>query len=262
MADERFQVVRAYDWVQQNLAGSRPKTNERTTISRVGVCGELVGGSLAAMLALTECHTPGISAAALGNPIVDWTALHPLEASKEPEVTPDVKFTNQHRDLQDKIAMSMESLLTLRGDYFSKSEKYHDPFASPLLFFRTPSSDLPLEYAPAQSSDSEPNPEEVVSDFFKKRRSLRKYPPTYSDLIIPNIRVYVGKESVLRDQGFELVDLMRRSFDRWEVDRFTLPGKDIPQRRFEALDREGWGLWNDKEVLEIGNWFGDVLRKP
>lgn len=41
---------------------------------RIGVVGELVGGSLATLLALTECRVneSGIGAAAVNNPITDW----------------------------------------------------------------------------------------------------------------------------------------------------------------------------------------------
>ena len=264
MADEQFQVVRAYDWVQENLAGSTAKTHDQMTPSRIGVCGELVGGSLAGMLALTECHSAslGISAAALGNPIVDWTALHSSGTRPESEITGRTKVTKKNQKSLEKNLLAIDSLVTLREEYFPKAEKYHDPFASPLLFFRTPSSELPLEHTPPQPSDGDSNPENAVLEPTQTRRFLRKYPPTYSDLILPHMRVNVGKESVLKDQGIELVDLMRRSFGRWEVDRFTHLGKDYPQRGFETVDREGLGLWDEKEILEIGHWFGDVLRKP
>ena len=216
------------------------------------------------MLALTECDSAslGIGAAALGNPIVDWTALHSPDAKPESKATSRIKVTTKSQGLWEKYLLSIESLLTLREEYFPKAEKYHDSFASPLLFFRTPSSELPLEHTPTQSSDGDSNPEIAVLESTQKRRFLRKYPPTYSDLILPHVRVNVGKDSVLKDQGIELVDLMRRSFDRCEVDRFTHLGKDYPQRRFEVVDWEGLGLWDEKEILEIGHWFGDVLRKP
>ena len=264
MADEQFQVVRAYDWVQENLAGSTAKTHDQMTPSRIGVCGELVGGSLAGMLALTECHSAslGISAAALGNPIVDWTALHSSGIRPESEIMGSMKVTKKNQKSLEKNLLAIDSLVTLREEYFPKAETYHDPFASPLLFFRTPSAELPLEHTPPQPADGDSNPENAVLEPTKTRRFLRKYPPTYSDLILPHMRVNVGKESVLKDQGIELVDLMRRSFGRWEVDRFTHLGKDYPQRRFEAVDWEGLGLWDEKEILEIGHWFGDVLRKP
>ncbi|KAI9822725.1 MAG: hypothetical protein M1826_000429 [Phylliscum demangeonii] len=75
-------VLAAYDWVLQSggvlparTAPPRPRTPRRPW--RIGVCGELIGGSLATMLALTECK-PGraagiIAAAAVNSPVLDWT---------------------------------------------------------------------------------------------------------------------------------------------------------------------------------------------
>ncbi|KAF2732494.1 alpha/beta-hydrolase [Polyplosphaeria fusca] len=59
-------VLEGYDWVAANLA--------RKHLERLGVCAELVGASLATMLALTECRKggPRIGAAAVNNPIGDW----------------------------------------------------------------------------------------------------------------------------------------------------------------------------------------------
>ena len=217
---------------------------------KIGVCGELVGGSLAAMLALTECHgdSEGISAAAIGNAIVDWTALMSAVEDQESEAA-------------HKGQSFSGELLAIRGDYFPKVENYHDPFASPLLFFRTPSSDLPLEHTFRQSSESDPDSEDALPEHIKKRRSLRKYPPTGSGLILPHMRVDVGKENVLNDQGIELVDLMRRSSARWEAERPILLGKGYPQPSFEVVEREGFGLWDEKKLPDIGNWLGEVLRK-
>lgn len=78
-------VLVGYDWIHENLlldGFSRP------IIGRMGVCGELVGGSLAVMLALTECR-PGesrITAAAVNNPIVDWVFADDLPTVAEAEL--------------------------------------------------------------------------------------------------------------------------------------------------------------------------------
>jgi acetyl esterase/lipase len=60
-----------YDWVLENVLDdgiSKP------VLPRIGVCGELIGGSLAIMLGLTECRLgeTRIGAAAVNNPIADW----------------------------------------------------------------------------------------------------------------------------------------------------------------------------------------------
>ncbi|KAL8966340.1 MAG: hypothetical protein Q9197_006037 [Variospora fuerteventurae] len=67
-------LLASYDWVLTHLLPTI--ISPTTTAPQIGICGEHAGGSLAATLALTECHTHkrgGIAAAALGNPIVDWT---------------------------------------------------------------------------------------------------------------------------------------------------------------------------------------------
>lgn len=64
-------VLLGYDWILENLLRD---DFSRPVIARLGVCGELVGGSLATTLALTECRLgkSRISAACVNNPIVDW----------------------------------------------------------------------------------------------------------------------------------------------------------------------------------------------
>jgi acetyl esterase/lipase len=64
-------VLLGYDWVREHLLIDEFK---RPYLARLGVCGELVGGSLATMLALTECRAgeSRIAASAINNPIVDW----------------------------------------------------------------------------------------------------------------------------------------------------------------------------------------------
>jgi hypothetical protein len=63
---------------------------QRQYQARLGVCGELIGGSIAAMLALTECRVgeSRIGAVAVNSPIVDWVFpdnLPPVGASELPE---------------------------------------------------------------------------------------------------------------------------------------------------------------------------------
>lgn len=64
-------VLYGYDWIQENILidGS-----QKPYAARLGICGELMGGSIASMLALTECRIgeSRIVAAAVNNPIVDW----------------------------------------------------------------------------------------------------------------------------------------------------------------------------------------------
>ena len=226
---------------------------------KIGVCGELVGGGLATMLALTEgvgkpaeIELPGISALAVGNPILDWTALAQTDS-----------------DAQDPLiglglGLSANNLLTTRQIYFSKPESYFDPFASPLLFFRTSASEIPND-APAPNEHDlhkgGPEDENPLLQTVKKRRSARKYPPAGSDLILPWTKVEVGKECALKDQGVDLVDMMRKSHKRSEAE-WTAEATNPVKRDFEVMEREGIGLWDEKHAFEIGQWFGEVLRKP
>ena len=254
---------------------------------KIGVCGELIGGSLAAMLALTECHEykHGISAAVVGNPIADWTALTSADfqsvASRQKDVPSEIQKPNvatisdclivpeaspgTQDDLEDNGSeeelLSIENLLRIRDLSFRKPEQYFDPFASPLLFFRTPSSDLPYQLPMYQSTNQLREELETTSEPGKKRRSHRKYPPADSGLLLPHMRVEVGKGNLLRDQGAEFVDLMRRSYARSSAEA-TSRGENLEQRTFDLVEREGLGIWGRQEMLEIGAWFGKVLREP
>jgi len=237
--------------VKENLAGCQDIENNHVNFPKIGVCGELIGGSLAAMLALTECQVSNksrIRAAAIGNPTVDWTALFPL-----------IKYGSlktEFRNVTDPL--SLNNLLLLRRTLFRKPEGFFDPFASPLLYFRTPSYDLPPpppNYPgmdeDAQPSSREDDPEPKV----KKRRSHRTYPPSGTRLILPTMRVYVGQDSVLRDQGMELAELTRKSIARDE------DGDVDKNKRVEAFETEGTGLWDAKQTIEIGQWLGQILRE-
>jgi acetyl esterase/lipase len=81
-----------WDWIRENLLVDEFK---RPYLARLGVCGELIGGSLATMLALTECRLgeSRIAAAAVNNPIVDWVfpdELPVVDPSELPEpMAPD-----------------------------------------------------------------------------------------------------------------------------------------------------------------------------
>ncbi|KAI4268478.1 MAG: hypothetical protein L6R35_006761, partial [Caloplaca aegaea] len=209
-------LLASYDWVLAHLLPTT--TSPTTTAPQIGVCGEHAGGSLAATLALTECHTHkpgGIAAAALGNPIVDWTC---------PFRSPD-----SHTDEYDTKSPSplRKALHTLRARSFTQLQHQHDPFASPLLFFRTPAYDLPPSSSssfslsrktpPAAAEDDDDASDKTTTP---KRRSHRKYPPLESQLRLPLTRIMVGEDHPLREQGVEFAQLMRRSVDLYERDRY------------------------------------------
>lgn len=244
-----------------------------TMPSKIGVCGDLVGGSLATMLALTECRNPtsnadlqSISAVAVGNPIVDWTALFDSKKdrlgsrySHNKLIRREYKYPSSYNNQ----ILTVSGLVDVRSVFFRMPETYFDPFASPLLFFRTPSADLPDEslVASVNESSSGSKVEGGPSESVKRRRSYRKFPPTGIDLVLPHMRVEVGRDCVLKDQGKELIELVRKSFKRSEEEMNSL-GESMIDRSFEIIEREGLGLWDKEHMLEIGQWFGHVLRRP
>lgn len=223
------------------------------------------------MLALTECfYTPaeqepqGISALAVGNPILDWTALTSSDVNRNTPQTGPFRKTGGFPTGANDESLSVDGLCGIREAFFPKAERYFDPFASPLLFFCTPSTEIPNE--PAASVEHSflnggPEDEETFLPPAKKRRSPRKYPPAGSNLLLPWTRVDVGKDCVLKDQGVDFVDMMQKSFRRTEVER-TDDVKHTVTRDFEVQERTGLGLLDEKHMLEIGQWFGEKLRGP
>ena len=223
------------------------------------------------MLALTECFSrptemkcQSISALAVGNPILDWTALTRSDATRSISQGASFRKTPGFSDGANNESLSVNGLCDIRELYFSKAEGYSDPFASPLLFFRTPTSETPIG-ATALTEDGLLNGgseyQNPPSPCVRKRRWPRKYPPTGSNLLLPWTMVEVGKDCVLKEQGVELVEMMQKSFKRSE-DESTADANKTVRRDFELVEREGMGLWDEKHTFEIGQWFGEQLRKP
>ncbi|KZF22525.1 hypothetical protein L228DRAFT_282635 [Xylona heveae TC161] len=302
-------VLTGYDWVVDNLCESR---------TPIGVCGQLLGGSLAAMLAVTECQMgrTRISAAAVGNPIVDWPGLlyaASLSSSytaaaqdnnsaesptSSPDLRPDLSAESQassahhlRRPVRSRIASTSwhkynqtsqptaSEVLNLRRFYFAHQDAYFDPFVSPALFFRTPGIDLldpehqaeieadaeaeadsHLTNPTSPSSDTSspdtrisssssssspshpPNPDTnshiqgyhgVISNLTKRRKSPRKYPPPGLSLQLPQLRISLGAQNVLRDQGIEFAQLVRRALVTQE--RMS---RDIGAVHFREVEHE------------------------
>ncbi|KAF1997317.1 hypothetical protein P154DRAFT_294626 [Amniculicola lignicola CBS 123094] len=174
-------VLLGYDWILDNLLQDEtsPKSS-RPVISRLGVCGELLGGSLATMLALTECRLGGsrMGAAAVNNPIVDWVFADDIAtvdssqlpeprapeetsfpadqnimasyAQQEEQEAPTKskkrkkrtpKLTAWQRNAECSIVPT-SALSGLRDVLFRRPEDFFDRFASPLHFFRSPHGQL------------------------------------------------------------------------------------------------------------------------
>ena len=223
------------------------------------------------MLALTECfHTPekperhGLSALAVGNPILDWTALIKSEETRSALEADEVRKSDSFQGGAKIDSLSANDLCDIRDTYFSKAEHYFDPFASPLLFFRTPGCEIPDTTATLTEHsllNGGLEGENSLSLPIKKRRSARKYPPTGSNLLLPWTRMDVGKDYVLKDQAMDIIEMMRKSFRRSEIEGIA-SAENAVGRDFEILEAEGAGLWDERHTFEIAQWFGEQLRKP
>lgn len=169
-------VLSGYDWIHNNLL--RDAAN-RPTLARLAVCGELIGGSLATMLGLTECRLgqSRIFAGAVNNPIVDWVfpdELPSVDPSELPEpYAPDETAFPAEADMMATMRVEVPPsvpkpqkrsskktppttwqlygentiipALTLSAErdvLFRKPEHYFDRFASPIHFFRSPHAQM------------------------------------------------------------------------------------------------------------------------
>ena len=268
-------VLGGYDWVRKNLIPLFPSQDARgevLALPKIGVCGQLLGGSLATMLGLTECHAGkvGINALAANNPTVEWTQLGPPPNNA---AGARVQAVESGHDLlseqMTKLSMSslqddpidIDSILQVRSSAFPKAELYYDPFASPLLFFRTPSYDLPSRYLDMFNTEEDSQPDdEPEARPQRKRRSYRKYPPPGLRLQLPKMRIEYGEHNLLGPQGHELAQAVRRSIRRAEEDKWGLLGRKGLDDSIEMVERPGLGLWGERELAEIGDWFGEVFQ--
>ncbi|ERF74390.1 hypothetical protein EPUS_09381 [Endocarpon pusillum Z07020] len=197
-----------------------------------------LGGPLATSLALTSPNA--IHSVAVSEPIVDWVSLDSgsgEDDSSSPETAIPIKRKPKPYQYTSTDA---KSLLSLRSQLFPKPDSYFDPFASPTLFLRAPGRDCPQPYLDfddisdseafgpydddthtrthsfsSSSTEEQENP--AVLRPVKRRKVLRRWPangpPESADL--PRFRVFVsddleGEGMVLRQQGVELVELMRK----------------------------------------------------
>lgn len=247
-------------------------------MAKLGVCGEFLGGSLASMLALTECHSRkqgSIASAGISNPVADWTSL-----AFEGDDTEDVSANSALRaePAKKKLPLSgtiprtgrplrIESLLSVRDILFPKEDRFFDPFASPLLFFRGPAFDLKglqLPESAVSSATADPMAEQRGDDdsasVLRNRLSHRKYPPHNSGLYLPQMRVELGEKNILKEQGLDFVKLMRRSVKLWEYQEKADLHNDGSDR-IELLERPESGWWGDEEIHDLGVWFAQTFRR-
>ncbi|TKA83033.1 hypothetical protein B0A55_00843 [Friedmanniomyces simplex] len=287
-------VLRGYDWVKEHLLPKRiiARLGRSERVGKVAVCGELLGGGLAAMLALTECRAgqPGIVAAALSNPIVDWVDL------EDDGIT--VGKTGRTNTAPSAAAALTTQLHGLRGKVFRKPEHYFDPFASPMLFLRSPGGAIPPAPPEIPVDDmghltqldredfrhvSEQSPEDMTP----QKRTAKRYPSPLLGLRLPAFHLQAGQSSpLLCSQTEEFTQRLRQAhvrqageadFGRKVLEEDELDEMDggerreVVQRELEARKRaqlsvsRDSGLWDDSvagraRVAEMARWVGEALR--
>jgi acetyl esterase/lipase len=227
-------VLAGYDWVRENLL-------LRRSISRPGRpdhVGKLIGGGLAAMLALTECRTgrPGVVAAALRDPAVDWPGLD---------------------DADDGADDMTSTLLGLRKQLFRKPEQYFDPFASPMLFLRSAGRDVPTEPAlmdemaeltllnrqeTARELGFSPPPEAAKPI----RKTANRYPSPSLGLTLPNFYISATQGLGLGSQAEELARRIKQAHRR-QVANGVFGVKALTDEELEEMGEEA-----DVRARELG----------
>lgn len=268
-------VIAGYDWVVQNICNASTSTNRfnhEHNGHKLAVCGELLGGSLATTLALTECRaneSTAVVAAAVNNPITNWVDI---------EEDDSVKSFPEYQD-----QLTVHELHRQRNSLFRDPAAYFDPFASPALFFRAAGSRVPVSKPPL--TDMEELAELENQDFFRtqlalsavshsyasidnrplisdveyetSRKSSRRFPSKSLALRLPRFRVTSGRGSIIAEQSEELVGLLSRAAERQSKARASSPSRgrpgvgisQAPATREMAVHEEvdGSGFWDDSE---------------
>lgn len=149
------------DWILHNLHPTR-----------LSVFGNHVGGSLALMLALTEASV--VKAIAVFEPICDWVGLdnycliHEGKTSRAMDEKMEVHAELQAPAMQQRanlgstcptaVPPDLTPLLRAREGLFDTPGRYFDPFASPILFLRSPDRDCPDEFPTYHTGPEYPVP--------------------------------------------------------------------------------------------------------
>ena len=263
---------------------------------RVGVCGQLFGGTLATALALTENrrwtarNMPAsiVTAAAVSNPVVDWTVPERAAEDAEKRRASPKAASRWKRTSWELFAGSEElpvaSLVALRRRLFGGPDAYMDAFASPVHFFRAPAVDAPRDWPKNGAPRQQPEQAAPAPGQAARRKARRIFPPSASDLELPALRVTAGAESVLHTQCAELVRRVGESRVRAclvalgmnagtkvaENDECPVLREAARQAREKYVLRTvpGTGLWGVKDdtaweddVVGAGRWFEDVLGR-
>ncbi|PPJ59579.1 hypothetical protein CBER1_01159 [Cercospora berteroae] len=272
-----FDVAAAYDWVVTNVFTS--SRSSREPAAKIAVCGELLGGTLASTLALTECRLKepaAVVAAAVNNPVLNWVDF---------EATPgDIEMPRGGTVSR----LSTHEICETRRLLFRNAADYFDPFASPILFFRAAGSRVPSperdvmqkmsemdeliqaeqdQFLPA-GSNSEILP---AIDGASMRKSSRRFPSKSLALRLPQFSLCTGVDSELTEQATEFRRLLLKSIERQnktksprfrEVERMSSLN---PEHLVLQDEVKGLGLWNEsaearQRMQDTAYWLADALR--
>lgn len=192
---------------------------------------------------------------------------------------------------------TVDDFLRQRASLFRRAEHYFDPFASPILFFRSAGSDVPAEQnRPFDDMDELAALER--EDFFQqqlalshvtgwneaavehssdqapssRRRASRRYPSNALGLRLPPFYISAGNGSAVNHQATELAQLLRRIFERRNksgfIGRSTSPPDMSPALASGALvrcvDHPGFAAWDTSDagrrrMREASRWMASVL---
>ena len=259
-------VLAGYDWVVQHLLQAIPGKTDHDEFHKIAVCGEFIGGSLAAALGLTECHKnrAGVRTLVMGNPISDWTSMYTVAKSEKAFDIEETKTGRKKRApklpaweaFANSSELPISALLRARSNFFRLQEDYFDVFASPMLFFRTPARDVPPETD--ELDELFLMPETVAQPPAKKRKSHKRYPPADAELILPYTKVLVGKSCLLKDQGIELAEGIARSNHSYGGPLGV--GQGTGWETVEVELQQGIGAWKENDLAEIGYFIRDTLK--
>lgn len=228
-----------YDWIVDNLLPKRSisQPGRSDSVGQLAIYGSHIGGGLASALALTECRKgePGIVAAALHNPMIDWVSIDEALNSQARHLGAKNPLYNDASTLSQ-----LQRLRYLRKTLFRRPENYFDPFASPILFFRSAGVDVPppapevpvddleelsrLERQEAYeeeigvaSDTTDPGPQNMPVQP-AMRKASRRFPSKALGLRLPEFHISTDATSPLADQAGELAKVLRQSFVRQSKD--------------------------------------------
>ncbi|GAM82456.1 hypothetical protein ANO11243_004360 [Dothideomycetidae sp. 11243] len=281
-------VLFGYDWVLRNLVGTHPLHGS----ARIGVFGELVGGGLATMLALTECHSRGhrIAAAAANDPILDW--IFPEAVANEISQIPS---SSSRAKKNDKSAFWLEmqrdpalmEMIKARPSLFRKPADWFDPFASPTLFFRSAGISVPTDHAIDEfdeisrlnqqdflreqrqlsaitlaDSSNTTDDEEAQK---KPRKASTRFPNVGSGLTLPSLQLMTADHGMFHEQAAEMIHLTHRSMVRTDELRHADPDIAVMHAQERAThvirepDSKYWHEGWDRGIADVAQWFREVL---